>query len=75
MEQRGGKLINVDITILAEAPKVSPHLAAMKACLSSLLKITPDRIAIKATTTEKMGALGRKEGMAATAIASVKMPA
>ncbi len=75
LEQRGGKLNNVDISILAEAPKVSPHLGAMKACLSSLLKITPDRIAIKATTTEKMGALGRKEGMAATAIASVKMPA
>jgi 2-C-methyl-D-erythritol 4-phosphate cytidylyltransferase/2-C-methyl-D-erythritol 2,4-cyclodiphosphate synthase len=73
--QRGGKLVNVDITIMAEAPKVSPHLSDMKASLSTLLKITPDRIAIKATTTEKMGALGRKEGMAAMAIASVKMPA
>lgn len=73
--QRGGTLINVDLTILAEGPKVSPHLAVMKASLSTLLKIAPDRIAIKATTTEKMGALGRKEGMAATAIASVKMPA
>jgi 2-C-methyl-D-erythritol 4-phosphate cytidylyltransferase/2-C-methyl-D-erythritol 2,4-cyclodiphosphate synthase len=74
LEQRGGKLVNVDITILAEAPKVSPHLTAMKSSLSSLLKIEPDRIAIKATTTEKMGALGRKEGMAAMAIASVKLP-
>lgn len=73
--QRGGRLVNVDITIMAEAPKVSPHLSDMKASLSTLLKITPDRIAIKATTTEKMGALGRKEGMAAMAIASVRMPA
>ena len=75
MAQRGGKLTNVDITIMAEAPKVSPHLVAMKAALSDLLQITLDRIAIKATTTEKMGALGRKEGMAAMAIASVKLPA
>ena len=75
LAQCGGKLVNVDITILAEAPKVSPHLAAMKQSLSVLLNIEPGRIAIKATTTEKMGALGRKEGMAAMAIASVKMPA
>ena len=74
LAERGGRLINVDITILAEAPKISPHLGAMKASLSSLLKITADRIAIKATTTEKMGALGRKEGMAAMAIAGVTMP-
>ncbi|MEO6610050.1 MAG: bifunctional 2-C-methyl-D-erythritol 4-phosphate cytidylyltransferase/2-C-methyl-D-erythritol 2,4-cyclodiphosphate synthase [Aestuariivirga sp.] len=75
LNQRGGKLVNVDITILAEAPKISPHLAAMKQSLSALLNIEPGRIAIKATTTEKMGALGRKEGMAAMAIASVKLPA
>ncbi len=75
LAQRGGKLVNVDLTILAEVPKISPHLSAMKASLSSLLGIGADRIAIKATTTEKMGALGRKEGMAAMAIASVKMPA
>jgi 2-C-methyl-D-erythritol 4-phosphate cytidylyltransferase/2-C-methyl-D-erythritol 2,4-cyclodiphosphate synthase len=75
LQQRQGKLVNVDLTILAEVPKISPHLVAMKTSLSQLLNIAPDRIAIKATTTEKMGALGRKEGMAAMAIASVKMPA
>jgi 2-C-methyl-D-erythritol 4-phosphate cytidylyltransferase/2-C-methyl-D-erythritol 2,4-cyclodiphosphate synthase len=47
----------------------------MKASLSSILGIATDRIAIKATTTEKMGAIGRKEGMAATAIATVRLPA
>ena len=72
--KRGGVLANVDITILAEAPKVSPHIAAMKAVLVPLLQISADRIAIKATTTEKMGSIGRKEGMAAFATATVRLP-
>ena len=71
---RGGVLSNVDITILAEAPKISPHIKAMKAVIAPLLQISPDRIAIKATTTEKMGAIGRKEGMAAFATATVRLP-
>jgi len=74
LEAKGGVIANVDITILAETPKVSPHLAAMKAALSEMLGITLDRIAIKATTTEKMGAIGRKEGMAAMATATVRLP-
>jgi 2-C-methyl-D-erythritol 4-phosphate cytidylyltransferase / 2-C-methyl-D-erythritol 2,4-cyclodiphosphate synthase len=72
---RGGVLANVDITILAEAPKVSTHIAAMKVALSPLLQISAERIAIKATTTETLGAIGRKEGMAAFAIATVRLPA
>jgi 2-C-methyl-D-erythritol 4-phosphate cytidylyltransferase / 2-C-methyl-D-erythritol 2,4-cyclodiphosphate synthase len=72
---RDGVLANVDITILAEAPKVSPHIPAMKAVLSPMLNIAIDRIAIKATTTETLGAIGRKEGMAAFAIATVRLPA
>ena len=74
LEERGGVISNVDITILAEAPKISPHIAAMKALLAPLLQISFDRIAIKATTTEKMGAIGRKEGMAAFATATVRLP-
>lgn len=74
LAQRGGALANVDLTILAEAPQISSHIAAMKAVLSSLLGISKDRIAIKATTTEKLGAIGRKEGMAAFAIATVRLP-
>jgi 2-C-methyl-D-erythritol 4-phosphate cytidylyltransferase / 2-C-methyl-D-erythritol 2,4-cyclodiphosphate synthase len=74
LQSRGGVLANVDITILAEAPKISPHIQAMKAVLAPLLNLTPDRIAIKATTTEKLGAIGRKEGMAAFAIATVRLP-
>lgn len=71
---RGGVIANVDMTILAEAPKVSPHITTMKAILSPLLQVTHDRIAIKATTTETLGAIGRKEGMAAFAIATVRLP-
>jgi 2-C-methyl-D-erythritol 4-phosphate cytidylyltransferase / 2-C-methyl-D-erythritol 2,4-cyclodiphosphate synthase len=74
LEARGGVLSNVDITMLAEAPKISPHIAAMKALLAPLLQISVDRIAIKATTTEKMGSIGRKEGMAAFATATVRLP-
>jgi 2-C-methyl-D-erythritol 4-phosphate cytidylyltransferase / 2-C-methyl-D-erythritol 2,4-cyclodiphosphate synthase len=69
-----GVLSNVDITILAEAPKISPYIAAMKDALSRILEIAPDRIGIKATTTEKLGAIGRREGMAAFAIATVRLP-
>lgn len=71
---RNGIIANVDITILAEAPKVAPHIPAMKAFLGPLLHLTPDRIAIKATTTEKMGAIGRGQGIAAFATATVRLP-
>jgi 2-C-methyl-D-erythritol 4-phosphate cytidylyltransferase/2-C-methyl-D-erythritol 2,4-cyclodiphosphate synthase len=74
LNDRNGIIANVDITILAEAPHVGPHLAAMKALLSPLLHISPDRIAIKATTTEKLGAIGRREGLAAFATATVRLP-
>lgn len=72
---RGGVLSNVDITILAEAPRIAPHIEAMKSSLVELLKISDDRIAIKATTTEGMGAIGRKEGMSAQATVTVRLPA
>ena len=74
IKERGGEIGNVDITILAEAPMISPYLQSMKSCLAKMLQITVDRIAIKATTTEKMGAIGRKEGMAALATAIVRLP-
>jgi 2-C-methyl-D-erythritol 4-phosphate cytidylyltransferase / 2-C-methyl-D-erythritol 2,4-cyclodiphosphate synthase len=72
---RGGVLSNVDITILAEAPRIAPHIEAMKSSLMKLLKISGDRIAIKATTTEGMGAIGREEGMSAQATVTVRLPA
>ncbi len=74
LEAKGGLIANVDVTILAEAPKISPHIVKMKSELSRQLGLATDRIAIKATTTETMGAIGRKEGMAALATVTVRLP-
>jgi 2-C-methyl-D-erythritol 2,4-cyclodiphosphate synthase len=71
---QGGRLSNIDASLIAEAPKVAPHLAAMKANLSVVLAIPERRVGIKATTNEKMGFLGRREGIAAMAVASIEMP-
>lgn len=71
---KGGAIANVDITILAEAPRIGPHIAAMRAFLAPLLGVSPDRIAIKATTTETLGFVGRREGLAAMATATVRLP-
>ncbi|MBC8037430.1 MAG: bifunctional 2-C-methyl-D-erythritol 4-phosphate cytidylyltransferase/2-C-methyl-D-erythritol 2,4-cyclodiphosphate synthase [Rhizobiales bacterium] len=74
VRQRGGLIANADITVLAEAPPIAPHIPAMKAVLAPLLCVAPERIAIKATTTERLGSLGRKEGIAAFAVATVRLP-
>ena len=74
LRKRDGIIANVDITILAEAPRITPHIAAMRTLLSPLLHLAADRIAIKATTTEKLGAIGRREGLAAFATATVRLP-
>lgn len=69
---KGTALINIDATLIAEEPKIAPHLAGMKAALSQALALPADRIGIKATTNEGMGFLGRGEGIAAMAVAGVK---
>ena len=71
---KGASIVNIDATLIAEEPKISPHLAAMKAALSEALSLPPERIGIKATTNEGMGFLGRGEGIAAMAVASVELP-
>ena len=71
---RGGRIANADITIIAEAPKVGPHRDAMTQALQAMLGISPDRLSVKATTNEKMGFVGRREGIAAIATASVVYP-
>jgi len=68
---RGGRIANVDVTLLCERPKIAPHAAAMKARIGELLGLEPDRISIKATTMERMGFVGREEGMGAIATATV----
>lgn len=64
----GWRLVNADITLLAEAPKVKPHVQTMRERLSAILQCTSDQIAIKATTMEKMGFIGREEGIVASAV-------
>ncbi len=72
--QRGGRIVNVDVTIVCEAPKIAPHAAAMQATIGETLGISPSRVAIKATTNEKLGFIGREEGIVAMASASVEVP-
>lgn len=74
IRQHGGRIANADITLICEAPKVGPHRAAMTQALSAMLGIDPGRISIKATTNEKLGFIGREEGIAAIATASVVYP-
>jgi 2-C-methyl-D-erythritol 4-phosphate cytidylyltransferase/2-C-methyl-D-erythritol 2,4-cyclodiphosphate synthase len=72
--QRGGRIVNLDVTIVCEAPKISPHVPAMKAAIAAACGITTGRIAIKATTSEQLGFTGRREGVVAMACASVELP-
>ncbi len=74
VKDAGGRIANADITLICEAPKVGPHREAMTAALSKMLGISTDRISVKATTNEKLGFIGRKEGIAAIATASVIYP-
>jgi 2-C-methyl-D-erythritol 2,4-cyclodiphosphate synthase len=71
---RKGRIVNVDATIVAQAPKLVPHIQAMKANIATALGLTPQQVGIKATTNEHLGFLGREEGIAAMAVASVDLP-
>lgn len=72
---RGGRIINVDVTLICEQPKVKPHRQAMRERLADLLSLPLDAVSVKATTSEGLGFTGRGEGLAAQAVASVEMPA
>ena len=74
VEARGGRLDHVDVTIICEAPKIGPHRDAIRACTAALLRLPLQRVSIKATTTEQLGFTGRGEGMAAQAVATVRLP-
>ena len=75
VRQAGGRLINVDITLICERPKIKPHRESMRARLADILDLPIERVSVKATTTEGMGYTGREEGILAQAIASVETPA
>lgn len=72
LSEKGWKAVNVDATVCAERPKINPHIPAMKECLAPLMKLDVDDISIKATTTEKLGFVGREEGMAALAVVLIE---
>ena len=74
IRERGGRVVNVDSSLIAEAPRISPYLEQMKNALGSALGISAARVGVKATTNEQLGALGRREGIAAFAVASSLMP-
>ena len=71
---RGGQIINVDASVIAQQPKLAPHIPAMRAAIAGALGITPEQVGLKATTNEKLGFVGREEGIAAMAVASVELP-
>ena len=75
LHARGGRLVNVDVTLICERPKVKPHRQAMRERLAALLSLPLDAVSVKATTTEAMGFTGRGEGLAAQALATIDLPA
>lgn len=71
---KGGRIINVDASLVAERPKIYPHIAQMKERIAAALGIPVAKVGVKATTNEGMGFVGRQEGIAAMAVASVDLP-
>ncbi|GHA11785.1 bifunctional enzyme IspD/IspF [Devosia pacifica] len=74
VEARRGRIVNLDVTIVCEAPKISPHVPEMREVISRSCGIGANRVAIKATTNEKLGFAGREEGIFAMATASIELP-
>lgn len=75
VRRRGGRIAHLDITIICEAPRIGPHRDAMRARIASIAGLDVNRVAVKATTNEKLGFIGRGEGIAAIATATVRLPA
>ena len=71
---RGGRIVNLDLTIVCETPRIGPHVPAMKAAIADAAGIAPGRVAVKATTSEKLGFTGRSEGLMAMATATIELP-
>lgn len=72
--KRNGRIVSLDLTIVCEAPRIGPHVGAMKAAIAAAAGITPGRVAVKATTSEKLGFTGRGEGLMAMATATIEVP-
>ncbi len=74
LAERGGRIVHLDLTLVCEAPRIGPHRDAMVASIARITGIAADRVSVKATTTEGLGFTGRREGIAAQAIATVELP-
>lgn len=74
VRERGGRIANADVTLICEAPKVGPHRECMVEAMAGMLGISRDRVSVKATTNERLGFIGREEGIAAIATATVVYP-
>lgn len=74
LTQKSGRINNVDLTIICEAPKIGPHRELLRQSLAAILRVTKERVSVKATTTEGLGFTGRNEGIAAQAIVTVSVP-
>ena len=71
---RNGRIVNIDSTLIAQEPRIAPHVAAMKENIARALGIEPSRVGVKATTNELLGFVGRGEGIPAMAVAGVDLP-
>lgn len=74
LQGQGGRVVNADCALIAEAPKIMRFVPSMKATLAAVLDVSPRRVGVKATTNERLGAIGRGEGIAAFATVSVILP-
>jgi len=74
IEEKGWSVVNVDATLAMEAPKINPHIPSMVSVIAPILKVDSDRVSIKATTNEKLGYVGREEGVNAWAVALLFKP-
>lgn len=72
LSKAGYELGNCDITVCAQAPKLSPYIEAMQHCLAQVMEVEPNQVSLKATTTEHLGFVGREEGIAAYAVALIE---
>ena len=73
LTEKKARVINVDATLIAEAPKIAPHVPGMRQKIADAIRVSESDVSVKATTNEKLGPIGRSEGMAAIAIATVEM--
>ena len=72
--ERGGRIVNLDLTLVCEAPRIAPHVAAMREAIGAACSLAPSRVAVKATTSERLGFTGRAEGVVALATAAIEIP-